>query len=77
MKVHKDIYEDIKYKAEMEPMFIDNVSKLRDKAIAAIREYRIANAGKKMFYEKRKVYEDFLKELEPIEPETTGNQTAC
>lgn len=75
MKVHIDVYNDIKYKAEMEPMFYDNVSDLRDRAIKAIREYRSAKNGVKMFYEKRKVYEDFLKELEPIEPETTGNQS--
>ena len=74
MKVDKEIYEDIKYKSEMEPMFFGSVSELREKAIKSIVEYRLAKNAIQMFYEKRKVYEDFLKQLEPIEPKTTGNQ---
>lgn len=32
-----------------------------------IREYRRARDGVKEFYKRRKVYEDFLSELEPLD----------
>jgi len=65
MKVHPEIYRVIKYQAEMEPMIGFNEAHLYELAISAVKNYRDAVKRRKQFYETRKPYEDFLKQIEP------------
>jgi len=73
MKVDKEIYNTIKHYATEEPYFMSNIEPYREKVIEAIKEYRRQRDYLQEFLDRRKKYEDFLSKIEPIEPETTGN----
>lgn len=74
MKVDEEIYNTIKYYATEEPMLGLNLEPSRERAIEAIKAYRRQKEYVTEFLERRKKYEDFLKELEPIEPQTTNQE---
>ena len=71
MKVDKEIYDTIRHYATEEPMLGLNLEPSRERAIEAIKAYRRQKEYVTEFLERRKKYEDFLKELEPIEPPTS------